>query len=134
MSSSRARGFVPGSFIFMKGILLLTVVALAFVGCGGSSDKPAAPATNSSTSSGSPLTAPVDYIAAAGKAQQNAIKTVDTTSLNQAIDLFHVDQGRYPKDLNELVEKKFVPELPPPPFGMKLVYDANSGKVSVVKK
>ena len=38
------------------------------------------------------------------------------------------------KDLNELVEKKYIPQMPAAPFGMKLQYDANSGKVSVVKQ
>ena len=107
------------------------------MGCGGDSSQPAKPATNApstNASSGNPLTAPVDYLAAAGKAQQSAVKTVDTVSINQAIQLFLVENGRYPKDLNELVEKKFMPKLPAAPYGMKLAYDANTGKVSVVKE
>jgi hypothetical protein len=80
------------------------------------------------------LSAPADYVGALGKAQQTAVKTVDTTSLNQAIQLFNVDQGRNPKDLNELVEKKFIPKLPDAPRGMKLEYDATAGKVTVVKQ
>ncbi len=109
--------------------------ALLLVGCG---DKPNQPAgggtTNASTSSGNPLTAPVDYLGAVSKAQQTAIKTVDTASLNQAIQLFNVDHGRNPKDLNELVDKKFIPQLPAAPYGMKIVYDEKTGKVSVVKQ
>jgi hypothetical protein len=111
--------------------------ALIFIGCSGDSNKPSNSATNApatNASSGSPLTAPVDYLAAAGKAQQTAVKTVDVTSINQAIQLFNVDQGRYPKDLNELVEKKFMPKIPAAPYGTKLAYDANTGKVSVVKE
>ena len=80
------------------------------------------------------MTAPVDYLNAMGKAQQSAVKTVDTTSLDQAIQLFNVDQGRNPKDLNELVEKKYMPQLPTPPYGTKLDYDANAGTVKVVKQ
>ena len=120
----------------MKLFSCLAVITFLWVaGCGDKTDKPSsATATNASTSSGNPLTAPVDYLAAAGKAQQSAIKTVDTTSLNQAIQLFNVDQGRNPKDLNELVEKKYIPQVPPAPFGMKLVYDANTGKVTVAKQ
>jgi len=105
--------------------------SLLLFGCGGSSDKPGA-ATNAS--SGSPLTAPVDYLKAAGKAENTAIKTIDTTSLNQAVQLFNVDHGRNPKDLNELVETKYMAQIPPAPFGMKLVYDANSGKVTTEKQ
>ena len=48
--------------------------------------------------------------------------------------MFNVEQGRNPKDLNELVEKKFIPRLPAAPTGMKLEYDATAGKVTVVKQ
>ena len=80
------------------------------------------------------LTAPVDYLAAAAKAQQSAVKTVDVASINQAIQMFNVDKGRNPKDLNELVTEKYMPKLPTPPYGTKLEYDANTGKVTVVKQ
>jgi hypothetical protein len=80
------------------------------------------------------LSAPADYIKAAGRAENVAIKTVDTTSLNQAVQLFNVDKGRNPKDLNELVETKYISQIPPAPFGQKLVYDPNSGKVTTEKQ
>ena len=48
------------------------------------------------------------------------------------IRLFNVQEGRNPKDLNELVTKQYLGALPYAPAGMKLVYDANEGKVSVV--
>lgn len=120
----------------MKTLLLLCAFAgLLLVGCGESSNKPASPdSTNTSGSSGNPLTAPVDYLAAVAKGRQSAIKTLDEVSLNQAIQVFNVDKGRFPKDLNELVAEKYIPILPTPPYGMKLVYDANSGKVKVVKQ
>jgi hypothetical protein len=118
----------------MKTLFCFSVAAsLLLVGCGESSDKPAQP-TNGAASGNSPLSAPADYIGALGKAQQTAVKTVDTTSLNQAIQMFNVDQGRNPKDLNELVEKKFIPKLPDAPRGMQLQYDATAGKVTVVKQ
>ena len=56
------------------------------------------------------------------------------TSVNQAIQLFNVERGRYPKHLNELVQEKFIAKIPAAPYGMKIVYDANSGKASVVKQ
>jgi hypothetical protein len=118
----------------MKTLFCFSVAAsLLLVGCGESSDKPAQP-TNGAASGNSPLSAPADYIGALGKAQQTAVKTVDTTSLNQAIQMFNVDQGRNPKDLNELVEKKFIPKLPDAPRGMQFQYDATAGKVTVVKQ
>ena len=113
-------------------ILPLAATVLSLAGCGDKSASTSG-ATNASSSGGSPLTAPVDYLNAAAKAQQNAIKTIDTTSLDKAIQMFNVDQGRNPKDLNELAPK-YIPQIPTPPYGTKLVYDPDSGKVSVVKQ
>jgi hypothetical protein len=106
---------------------------LLLIGCGEQSEKPAA-GTNTTSSGSTPLSAPADYVGALGKAKQTAEKTVDTSSLNQAIQMFNVEKGRYPKDLNELVTEKFIPKLPAAPYGMKLEYDAASGKVKVVKQ
>ena len=110
--------------------LLLVVLLL---GCEQKSQSSGGGTTNTS-SGGSVLTAPVDYLRAAGKAQQSAVKTVDTASLNQAIQLFNVEKGRNPKDLDELVREKFIPQIPAAPYGTRLVYDAGAGKVSVVKE
>jgi len=116
----------------MKIFCLLALVGLWFLGCGEKTDKPSD--NTSKTSSGNPLDAPADYLRAVGKAQQSAVKTVDTASLNQAIQLFNVEKGRNPKDLDELVQQKFMPQIPAAPYGYKLAYDAASGKVSVVKQ
>lgn len=104
--------------------------ACLLAGCGDSGSQPAQ-GTNTAGSS-SPLNAPADYVGALGKAQQTAAKTADTSSLNQAIQMFAVENGRNPKDLNELVEKKIIPRIPDAPRGMKLEYDATAGKVKVV--
>jgi len=109
------------------------MTALLLAGCGGKSDKSAS-ATNATSSGGNPLNAPADYLRGLNKAEQSAVKTVDTARLTQAISLFNVEKGRNPNDLNELVQEKFLPELPPVPYGMKLVYDPASGKVSVEKQ
>jgi hypothetical protein len=117
----------------MKMSFFLCVTAgLLLAGCGEKSNQPAA-STNAATG-GSLVTAPVDYLGAVAKAQQNSVKTIDTTSLNKAIELFNVDKGRNPKDLDELVKEKYMPEIPKPPYGTKLDYDAQSGTVKVVKQ
>jgi len=105
----------------MKATPALFLCALAL--CAGCGDQKS-----------NPVTAPVDYVGSAVKQQQSAIKSVDTTALNQAVQLFNVQEGRLPKDLNELVEKKYIGKLPQAPVGMKLNYDAASGQVSVVKE
>jgi len=118
----------------MKTFYFAVVPLSLFLGCGQKTDQSSAGTTNATGGGSSPLTAPVDYLRAAGKAQQSAVKTVYTASLNQAIQLFNVEKGRNPKDLNELVEQKFIPQIPAAPYGTKIVYDAQSGKVSVVKQ
>ena len=90
--------------------------------------------TASEPASGNPVTAPVDYLAAVGKAKIASEKTIDAVALNQAIQMFNVQEGRYPKNLNELVEKQFMRVLPEPPYGMQIVYDSNSGTVKIVRK
>jgi hypothetical protein len=113
---------------------LLAVLALA--GCGAKETQTtstAAPATNTTTS-GNPVTAPVDYLGAVSKAQQSAVKTTSTLGLQQAINHFQVSEGRYPKDLNELVAKEHIAKLPAPPAGMKFEYDPATGQVKAVKQ
>ena len=111
----------------MKLFLFLAVVALT--GCG---DKGSAPAPAANTNAAQPASG--GYLNAIVKGEQKAQKTVDVASLNQAIQLFNVDKGRYPTDLNELVKERFIPELPPTPYGTRLDYDATSGQAKVVSK
>jgi hypothetical protein len=116
----------------MKAAFLsFCAAALLLTGCKDKSKQSTA-ATNANSSAGNPLDAPGDYLRGLAKGQQSAVKTVDTSSINRAIQMFTVDQGRNPKDLNELVEKKYLPKIPDAPYGMKLVYDPNAGSVSVV--
>jgi hypothetical protein len=118
----------------------LLVLALFLVGCGEkqtsqpvrSTNAPVRGSTNVAGGSGSPLTAPVEYLGALGNGKQRAIKTVDVASLHQAIEMFNVEEGRFPKDLNELVESKLISQIPAAPYGMKLDYDPSTGNISVV--
>ena len=117
----------------MKTSCLLSVaLAALLVGCSKESTPPAQ--TTNTATGGNPLNAPGEYLGGLAKGHQNAVKTVDTTSLNNAIQLFQVDKGRFPKDLNELVTEKFIPKIPDAPAGMKIVYDATAGTVKVVKQ
>jgi len=118
----------------MKTYLWFSLVfAVSLVGCGEKSGGKADGGGTNATS-GSVASAPADYLRAAAKGQQDSVKTVDKASLDKAISLFNVDKGRYPKDLNELVQEKYIPQIPPTPFGTKLSYDANSGRIDVVKE
>ncbi len=118
--------------VMKTSLLLPLALAGLIVGCSKESTPPAQ--TTNAPTSGNPLDAPGQYLGGLAKGHQSAVKAVDTTSLNQAIQLFQVDKGRFPKDLNELVAEKFIPKIPDAPAGMKIVYDANAGTVKVVKQ
>jgi len=113
---------------------LSATLLLVITGCGESSadKKPSPGSTNTVSDTASPLTAPVDYLDSINRGQRSAERTVDTASITKAVELFHVENGRFPKDLNELVTEKFLPQIPTPPRGMKITYDAATGKVKVV--
>jgi hypothetical protein len=114
----------------------LGVVAgvLALAGCGDSSSDTAkkSPAGGQPQGAGNPLTAPVDYIGAVGAAQRQAAKTVDLTSLTQAVQAFQAGEERLPKNLQELVSEGYLPRIPAPPKGMQWSYQPQSGQVRVV--
>ena len=114
----------------------LYVSLLAAIGLSACEKKPetASVSTNAASSASSPLDAPGNYLKAVANGQQSAVKVVDTTSIDKAIQLFSVENGRNPKDLNELVEQKFLSKIPDTPFGTKLVYDASSGTIKIVKQ
>ena len=104
------------------------LATLLFGGCNDSSQ------TNTSSSSGnksSVTTAPAEYLNRAAKAQKRAVKTVDVTAMNKAIESFYVQQGRFPKDLLELVEKGLLPRIPELPDKATWVYDSKNGVVSI---
>jgi hypothetical protein len=113
----------------MKGLLTLVLMAGLFLG-GCKKQQPSAPTTNAA-SGGNPITAPIDYLGAVGKAPKTATKIVSSAGLQQAIQMFYVQEGRFPKDLSELVPN-YIDRLPPPPAGMKYSYDARDGTVKIV--
>ena len=126
----------------MKAFFLISVAAgLLLAGCGNNNSGSHTQGTNTSQTTnteprydtGNPITAPVDYIGAVGQAQKYAVKQIDLAYLNQALQLFNTQEGRYPKDLNELVPN-YVGKIPAAPYGSKIVYDASSGTVKVVKQ
>ena len=114
--------------------LLLLAAGLFLFGCGKMEDSTTPKLTNAAAGSGNPLTAPVDYLGAVSKAQKSAVKSIDTSYLTQAIQLFNASEGRLPKDLNELVAEKYLPSLPAPPYGMKFEYSPATGQIKVVPK
>jgi hypothetical protein len=114
----------------MKPYLLPVVLAgFVVVGCGDQSK----PQSTTSQAVSNAVSAPVDYLGAAGAAKNLAEKTVDLAQLNQAIQMFVAQESRYPKSLDELIESKLITQVPKAPYGTKIVYDPATGQVKVVK-
>jgi hypothetical protein len=108
----------------MKSLALFGAAIVAgtlLTGCGDNAGSPPKPVN------------PADVNNPLVNAKRTADKTVDAAALNQAVQLFNVQEGRYPKDLQELVPK-YVGKLPEAPLGYKLSYDAAKGEVSVVRQ
>jgi len=115
-------------------LLILTVTAALLTGCSNKNSGTSTSSTHSTagaTNGGSFVTAPVDYLNTAVQAQKNMTKTIDVSYLNEAIQQFNVQEGHYPRELQDLVPN-YVAQLPTPPYGYKLDYDVNNGTVKVV--
>ena len=98
-------------------------------GCGDSSKK-TAQAVNAVSNV---VDAPLNYVGAVVQAQKYAEKTIDVSYVNQDIQMFNASEGRYPKDLQEMIPN-YLAKMPVVPYGYKLVYDTNSYTVKVVKQ
>ena len=110
----------------MKSFFIPLVVATALLaGCGDDSSKKTAVATNEP--------APGGYLGAIVQAQNHAEKVIDVSYINQDIQLFNASEGRYPKDLQELIPN-YLGKMPVVPNGYKIVYDTTTYTVKVVKQ
>jgi hypothetical protein len=110
-------------------MLCATVVAMS-AGCGKSDKKP----DIDNNSSGNPITAPVDYLGAVNKAKKTAVKTVDLASIQQAINLFQANEDRFPTNLQEVVTKNYIREIPAAPSGYRLTYDPRTGSAKMLRQ
>jgi hypothetical protein len=106
----------------MKKFLLVPLTAgLLLTGCGDKSSPQTAAETN----------APTGYLGTLVDAKKSADKKIDVAYLNQAVQLFNVQEGRYPKTLTELTPN-YVAKIPEAPIGFKIEYDPAKGEVKVV--
>lgn len=112
----------------INSFLISIAAAVLLAGCRGKSDSPAPQGTNTVSTATNGFGG---YVKSLGEAQKSADKTIDVTSINKALELFNVQEGRFPKTLQELVPA-YMPKIPDAPLGSKLVYDATAGTVKVV--
>lgn len=115
----------------MKTELLafVLVTVLGSTGCSRSTAPAPATSTNAPASSAQPLTAPVDYVGAVGRAGQHSAQVVDLAQVRQAIQQFHAGEDRYPQNLEELVKEGYLAKLPKLPAGREYRYDPATGQV-----
>jgi hypothetical protein len=112
----------------MKPISLLLLSCLLLVGCqenGGTRGQEAREGMRDA------VNAPADYVTANVRAQQQAQTTTALNSVNGAIRMFQVSEGRNPSNLNELVQQNYLPALPELPRGAVYRYDPQTGQASV---
>jgi hypothetical protein len=106
---------------------MYAAAVICLAGCGKQEDA-------KGNSSGNPITAPVDYLGAVNQARKGAVNTVDQAGLSKSIELFNVQEGRYPNDLKELSQKGYIHGEPSPPQGMQFQYDSKSGQLKIIPK
>jgi hypothetical protein len=117
----------------MKASFLISVaIGLLLAGCGKNNSSSHRQGTNTTNSTQSAPSS-VDYLGTLMRADKSAVKTIDVSYLNEKIQLFNTQEGRLPKNLNELMPN-YVAKLPATPYGTKLDYDPNTGLVKVVQQ
>ena len=87
-------------------LLVLTVIAALLAGCNAKNSGKSASPTNATAGATNKIgftTAPMDYLHTLVQADKNMTKTIDVSYLNEAIQQFNVQEGHYPKVLQELV-------------------------------
>ncbi len=114
--------------------LFTASLLLTLTGCKKADEANAARPTNQASASGNPITAPVDYLGAVAQAKKYSEKTINLVSVNNAIQQFNAMEERFPKDLNELIEKHYLQSVPAVPAGMRLGYKPQTGEVKIFKQ
>jgi hypothetical protein len=109
--------------------LMLFATVLVLAGCGN--NQGGSSQTNSASAGAAPVPAG-NYLDTLANSRDRAVKVIDTAALTQAVQMFNATEGRYPKDLEELVTNKLIAEIPQTPRGKKLDYNPATGEVKLV--
>jgi hypothetical protein len=109
-------------------LLILAVAGLFLTGCGDNASKKTTQTINAVSNV---VDAPLNYIGAVVDAKKHAENVIDVSYINQDIQMFNASEGRYPKDLQELIPN-YLGRMPDVPYGYKLVYDTNTYTVKAV--
>lgn len=128
----------------LKGVLLAFIISLVsmMMGC-SPSDSGIESAKSEETKSSdetpqsgeigsNPLAAPVEYLGATARAKTSSQNKIALASLQQAIQMYQIENGSFPPSLEDLVKAGQIRSLPALPQGTRYQYDPRSGTVSVV--
>lgn len=110
---------------------VVACLVLCLAGCGGEAASKSDSQTADKEEEGSPLTAPVDYLGAVNQAKKSANKKLSLVGLQKAIQQFQASEGRLPRNLQEVVSSGHIARLPEVPKESRLVYDSQTGVVSL---
>jgi len=117
----------------MKTAIIVVALACGLMcGC-GKKESAQGKTTNAPAVGQNPIMAPVDYLGAVNQAQKYAVKQIDIAQIKQSVNSFQAAEERYPKSLEEMVQKGYLGKIPDAPRGMKLDYDPKTGEIKVVK-
>lgn len=123
----------------MRAILLIPVAAaLLLTGCGqSSSSSPSATSTTNNAQVGNANANSVNttpnYGGVLGQAQTFSENQIDLAQLKQAIQEFNAAEGRYPKNLQEMIPN-YLARIPATPAGYRISYNPANGQVQVVRQ
>ena len=106
----------------------MAATGLLLAGCGKNST-----ATKAVNTVSNVVDAPLNYVGAVEQAQKYSEKQIDLAYVNQAIQQFNAGEGHYPTNLQEMIPD-YLTKMPQAPYGYKIVYDAASHAIKVVKQ
>ena len=107
------------------------LAAALFVGCGNNNT--AKEENTAAETNPPPAENNVDYLGAMGQAQKQAVKVIDISTIQEAINLFHAEEDRYPESLDELTTAgSYLPSIPELPKGLTYSYSPKTGKIKAV--
>ena len=113
-------------------VLISAAAGLLLTGCSQNSSSTSQPTSTQSNPASQTIATP-NLGGVLGQAQKYSVGQIDLAQLKQAIQQFDAAQGRYPKDLQELVPN-YLAKIPQVPAGYQISYDAASGKIKVVQQ
>ena len=114
-----------------KYILLIPLLLFVFVSC-GKKEESGGSGFKIPDKVGKSMKNTFRKVKSAGSGALNKTKAAggNTMYLKNKVNTFQRQEGRYPSSLQELVQKRYINEIPPAPKGMRFVYDSRTGKVT----